>query len=161
LMITRRSRFHVPDGVVWLRRRRVRSDPVTPASTRATCNGFAALRSNTACWPSPPHIRTPGEPSKNASSRDCKASVRRTRMPPWENELTNQRHQPAQNPHRTRCRCNIAGTQHRRAQILIGLVVESDKAHHRQVTCVVVVAVEKRQTLAARAWDRRWDPDRW
>ena len=62
---------------------------------------------------------------------------------------TNQGHQPTQNPHRPHCRRNIAGTQHGGAQILISLVVEGNKAHHGQVTRVVIVAIEERQLLCA------------
>ena len=52
--------------------------------------------------------------------------------------------QTTQDPLGSDCGGHIAGTQHGGAQILFDLVIEANKAHHRQVAPAVVVSVEKR-----------------
>ena len=61
--------------------------------------------------------------------------------------MANHHQQAAQDPHRAHRRGHVAGTQHGSAQILLGLVVEADETHHRQVAPAVVVSVEEGQLL--------------
>src|SRR5580704_7991541 len=110
----------------------------------------SALRFKTALLAMATTYSTPASASRNASSWGfAKPPSRRTRMRTFENELRITDINRRQNPHRSRGRGNIAGTQHGGAQILISLVVEGNKAHHRQVTRVVIVAIEERQLLRA------------
>ena len=55
--------------------------------------------------------------------------------------------EPPQHPARAARRRGIAGPEHRRAQVLLGLVLEGDERQQRQIAPGVVVAVEERQLL--------------
>jgi hypothetical protein len=55
----------------------------------------------------------------------------------------NHLHQTSQQPHRAHRRRGVARTEHRRAQVLLDFLVETDKAQHRQIAPVVVMPVKK------------------
>jgi len=67
--------------------------------------------------------------------------------PRFPKALAQQRQGSPQNPQRSPRRRGLAGSQHRREQVLLGLVVESDKPHHGQIAPSVVIAVEQGQLL--------------
>src|SRR6202166_5117059 len=63
--------------------------------------------------------------------------------------IANPCNQTAQNPdgaHRTR---RIPTPQHRRHQVLLGLLIKGEKTNHRQVTVAIIVAVKKGELLLA------------
>jgi len=68
--------------------------------------------------------------------------------------------QAAQNADRTAGAGNITRAQHGGNQILFRLVVEGEKADHRQITVAIVVAIEKGELLLP-CVGRRSGPDRW
>jgi len=65
------------------------------------------------------------------------------------------------NADRTAGAGNITRAQHGGNQILFRLVVEGEKADHRQITVAIVVAIEKGELLLAVPWGRRSVQDRW
>src|ERR1700746_3603055 len=95
----------IPDSAV-----RFRTAFLAMATTYSNF-GCASKNSSTAGWAKPPVKANP-----NAHSRKT---------------ATNDPDQPPQQPYRTHGGGDVAGTQHCRAQILFGFLIETDKTHHR------------------------------
>ena len=81
--------------------------------------------------------------------RRGKAAVEANEEPRLRKRDPQQVNQAPQQPARPARGRRIARPQHRRAQVLLGFVVEGEKRQQRQITPTVVVSVEERELLRA------------
>src|ERR1035441_2225003 len=93
---------------------------------------------------------TSGWASRNSSNCGfAKPASSRTRIRAFRKRWRKQRQSSPQNPQRSLRRRGLAGSQDRREQVLLRLVIEGDKSHHGQIAPGVVIAVEQSQLLGS------------